>query len=436
MKIWHNICLIISNMYSKWAIIADDFTGAGDSAVHFVSQGDPVLLLVNKNAFKEIGDKPETIVLNTDTRFLDRDTAYRKVFEATCNLYSWGYRNIFKKIDSTLRGNPADEIAAVMDAGGFKFVIVAPSAPKNRRTVVDGICMINGVPLHKTTIANDPFTPITSDKISDIFQIRFSQSIKELPLSCIRSKKDNLFEIVKNEVTRGTRVFISDAESIEDLKKLSSLSSLEGILFAGSSGLAEALAGSVNHFSSIHTPVIPLNQILFTIGSLSEQSQIQCKNLLDNEEINEIIVEASNIVIDPQKERDRILRKLDYLRQKCPILLRTDAIINKTDSGSIDKNIGAIVSQFLGDLSREIIQRCNIKLLFASGGDTASQIIKYLDTDVIRFVSEIIPGIPFGYFNSPAVGRRIYFISKSGGFGEEDAMLQCLRLVSSGAVNE
>lgn len=124
-------------------------------------------------------------------------------------------------------------------------------------------------------------------------------------------QKRQPLEIVKNEVTRGTRVFISDAESIEDLKKLSSLSSLEGILFAGSSGLAEALAGSVNHFSSIHTPVIPLNQILFTIGSLSEQSQLQCKNLLDNEDINEIIVDASNIVIDPQKERDRILRKLD-----------------------------------------------------------------------------------------------------------------------------
>lgn len=421
-------------MNRKWAIIADDFTGAGDSAVQFVSYGKPVLLVVDQTSYEMIHKKLETVVVDTDTRFLDGDTAYQKVAAVTRNLYELGYRAFFKKIDSTLRGNVADEIAAVMDAGGFRFALVAPAAPRNKRTVIGGICNIDGVPLSETAIGKDPFTPVSNGRISTLLQSRFSGAVEELDLICVRSGPANLRKRIQEGLARGVRAFIADAELMDDLKVIANLSSLPGILFVGSSGLAEAVANGKGDPSPVRNNFYK-GDILFTIGSLTERSMMQCNTLLNNVVAEELVVDTSRAIHDPQIEKIRLLGLMSQLRVDCPILLRTDRIVRRNGNGSVDKNVGILISQFLGEISREIVRRRGIKLVFASGGDTAARIVEALDTDCIRFVNEIVPGIPFGYFKSAAVGRRIYFVSKSGGFGEDDAMLQCLRLVSSGGMN-
>jgi uncharacterized protein YgbK (DUF1537 family) len=421
-------------MSKKWAIIADDFTGAGDSAVQFVSYRKPVFLVVDQTSHEIVRKKLETVVVDTDTRFWEGEAAYRKVAAVTHNLYELGYRTFFKKIDSTLRGNIADEISAVMDAGGFRFAVVAPAAPRNKRTVVDGICMIEGVPLAETAIGKDPFTPVSDGRISSLLQRRFSGAIEELNLACIRSGTAQLIKTIREGLARGVRAFIADAELMDDLKAIATLSSMPGILFVGSSGLAEAVANGKSGLSAVRNN-FQGHSILFTIGSLTEKSMMQCNTLLNSEVVGELVVDTSRAIHDPQMEMIRLLELMGKLRGDCPLLLRTDHIVRGGRNGSVDKNVGILISQFLGDISREIVRRRAIKLVFASGGDTAARIVEALETDCIRFVSEIIPGIPFGYFNSAAVGRRIYFVSKSGGFGEDDAMLQCLRLVSSGDTN-
>ena len=421
-------------MNRKWAIIADDFTGAGDSAVQFVSHGKPVLLMIERTSYEIIRKKLETIVIDTDTRFWEAEAAYRKVIAVTRTLYELGYRNFFKKIDSTLRGNIADEIAAVMDAGGFRFAIVAPAAPRNKRTVIGGICYVEGVPLSETAVGKDPFTPVSNGRISSLLQSRFAGAVEELDLTCVRSGPANLRKKIQEGLARGARAFIADAELIDDLKAIANLSSMPGILFVGSSGLAEAVANGKGGSSAVRNNFYR-SSILFTIGSLTDKSMMQCNTLLNNELVEELVVDTYHAIHDAQMEMDRLLDLIAQFRADRPILLRTDRIVRGDESGLVDKNVGILISQFLGDISREIVRKCAIKLVFASGGDTAARIVEALDADYIRYVNEIVPGIPFGYFKSATLGRRIYFVSKSGGFGEDDAMLQCLHLVSSGVMN-
>ena len=60
---------------------------------------------------------------------------------------------LYRKIDSTLRGHVALEIAATLDiAGPDAFALVCPAYPATRRAMRDGVIFVNGQPLAETEI--------------------------------------------------------------------------------------------------------------------------------------------------------------------------------------------------------------------------------------------------------------------------------------------
>ena len=100
----------------KLAVIADDLTGANDAGVQFAKQGLKVQVFLNDLLEKDLGLFPEVMVLDTDSRAASPAEAFARV-RATGGLV----RNvaavqplIFKKFDSTLRGNIGTEIDAAM----------------------------------------------------------------------------------------------------------------------------------------------------------------------------------------------------------------------------------------------------------------------------------------------------------------------------------
>ncbi|MFZ2781805.1 MAG: four-carbon acid sugar kinase family protein [Rectinemataceae bacterium] len=420
-------------MNSYWTIIADDFTGAGDSAVQFGSVGKPVRLLLDAPAENIRSRILAAIVVDTETRFLSADEAYIRVAAVTLDLRKAGSHSFYKKIDSTLRGNPADEIAAVMDAAGYRFAVVAPSAPLNKRTVVNGICYVDGQPLSATAAAHDPFTPVTESRIANILERRFPGAVRELRLDLVRAGKNALESRVAEGISNGARVFVADAETIADLKAIAELSSQVGVLFVGSSGLADAIAKKdAGQQSSLRLslPRFPRGKTLFVNGSVTPTSNIQCECLLRLGGVFEITVNSMSALSAPSAERKRLLDLLAKAPSRNSLLIRTSRPDGPEANDLSIKEAGVAISCFLGDLALEAARLHNVRFLFASGGDTAARIMKVLGAESIDFVSEIFPGLPFGYFHSVALGRRIYFISKSGGFGDQDAMAKSLTMVS------
>lgn len=416
-------------MNSNWVIIADDFTGAGDSAVQFGSSGKPVRLLLTPQGRKRRSRSLAATVIDTDTRFLSADAAYERVFTATRELYDAGLRSFFKKIDSTLRGNPADEIAAVMAAAAFRFAVVAPSAPRNKRTVSGGICYVAGEPLASTAAARDPFTPVKESRVAAILAKRFSGSVRELDLALVRSGGEALRAKVEEELSRGARVFVADAETIDDLKSVAALSSLDGALFAGSSGLAEALADN-GAAGKPALPGIPRGRVLFVIGSVTPTSALQCERLVKAGGTFQIVVDSQAALSDPELERKRLIDLISKSPVRKALLIRTTGSDRPGSADLSDKDAGAAISRFLGELTLETANLRKVRFLFASGGDTAARIATRLGAESIDFISEILPGLPFGFFRSTVLGRRLYFVSKSGGFGDPDAMAKSLAMVS------
>ncbi len=108
-------------------LLADDLTGALDSAAPFAAVRGPVRVTWRAPADDEPGD----LALDSETRDADAGTAARRV----ARLAPWlaGASLAFKKIDSRLRGQPAAEIAATVTAGRFRTAVVAPAFPAQGR---------------------------------------------------------------------------------------------------------------------------------------------------------------------------------------------------------------------------------------------------------------------------------------------------------------
>ena len=116
-------------------IIADDLSGAADSGVSFAEQG------YQTHVVWDIKDPPpgDVLVISTESRHMTRDNAAAIVQNAALQLSkSDGSVLIYKKIDSTLRGHPAAELAAVMAGCGISKALVAPAFPAQNRTTVAG----------------------------------------------------------------------------------------------------------------------------------------------------------------------------------------------------------------------------------------------------------------------------------------------------------
>ena len=87
-------------------IIADDLTGATDSSGHFVRKGFSTIVFLDPH----VPLTADVIVINTDSRADDARTARKKVKKAVRSLLG---RTIYKKIDSSLRGNIGVELKEI-----------------------------------------------------------------------------------------------------------------------------------------------------------------------------------------------------------------------------------------------------------------------------------------------------------------------------------
>ncbi|BCM16760.1 four-carbon acid sugar kinase family protein [Mesorhizobium sp. J8] len=112
-------------------IVADDITGALDTAGYFATPENPIQVWLDRPPAISGGD-----AIDLDTRDLDEATASRRVAE----IFAGRQRGLlsFKKIDSVMRGHPIAEAAAAFRAGRFRRALLAPAFPAMGRVTVDG----------------------------------------------------------------------------------------------------------------------------------------------------------------------------------------------------------------------------------------------------------------------------------------------------------
>jgi D-threonate/D-erythronate kinase len=132
-------------------LIADDLTGALDTAAQFTGRIGPLPVLLDRTTTAPEG----SYALNLSCRDSDERIA------VACTRDSLGCYSgdlAFKKIDSLLRGHWAAELAEIVKSGRFRRIVVAPAVPAHGRLTRGGLQMLaqpSGGPVLIKDIAAD-----------------------------------------------------------------------------------------------------------------------------------------------------------------------------------------------------------------------------------------------------------------------------------------
>lgn len=194
-------------------IVADDLTGALDTAGVFASPSNPVDVFLTPPA----GSGWRRVSLDLDTRDVAEAAAAKTVGRAFRDMLPADAGTVaFKKLDSVLRGNPIAETIAAYRSGRFDTVLFAPAFPAMGRITADG----------QQYVVTASGRKAVGPPLLDAFA---AHGLK----ACLLA-----------DGAGGADIRIADAESDADLATaLRQLPPHSRILFAGSAGLASIVAG-------------------------------------------------------------------------------------------------------------------------------------------------------------------------------------------------
>jgi len=375
----------------KVLIIADDLTGANDSAVQFAERGMTAATLLCTRDGAVAGQLPEAQVLAVSTE--SRNESAAKAVETTGRLAGHLIKTVspevvLKKIDSTLRGNAGAETKVVSDLLRLP-VVVAPAYPQTGRTVKGGTLYVGGVPLSETYAARDVLAPVRSSFVSDYFDSIVASSASPLT--------------------------IADAETQADLLSLveSYMARQERVLWVGSAGLAQALAAFMarGHGGANRDSVSwKRGRTLVLFGSLNPVAVSQ---------VEAIRGERETEVILPSSAHDLAGAAVAAMESKSRrVVVATHKIESPAHARS---ETAEAMRSFFGDLARTACRSGVFANMVISGGDVAFAALRSLNTTAIDIRREVLPGIAFGVvIGGDAEGMGI--VTKAGGFGAERSL--------------
>lgn len=421
----------------KLAIIADDLTGANDSGVQLARHGlkTTVLFDMDESSVKNY----EAVVFDTDSRSIDRQEAYEKVRLVAEFLIKAGFNNIFKKLDSTMRGNIGAEIDAVYDVIKPDFIMIAPGYPKNNRAILHSIHYLNGVPLGETEISKDPKTPVTTSYLPELLQQQTKHAIGTLTVDDFIQGKDCIQAKLKDYYDRRIPYIIVD--STEEIHLEQILNYTKNLTYqftwVGSAGIANYLPAYYEISEKQNDLSIPKNAgpILTVIGSVNKNSRAQLKILLEKANIHAIPFESYKAVSDDTEKTNEIARVYKEAEQKAKE--GHDVVIYSTaEKADIEKawSSGEVKGLSHTEISNEIVKAigkvCSVLLeagyftgVSMTGGDTAKQICSLWDIKGFELLDELEIGVPISKFLGV---DNLHVVTKAGGFGSEDVFIHAL----------
>jgi len=426
----------------KLAVIADDITGANDCGGQLIHYGLEVSVILNNNSIIE-GDR-EAIIYNTDSRSVSQEEAYTKVKYICEKIKCEKYDIVYKKIDSTMRGNIGQEINAVYDVFKPDFVLIAPGYPENGRQIIDGIHFLNNKQLHETEVANDPKTPVTDSNITRLIQKQSNKAIGHISCGDLHEGFEKVATLLEEFKKNNICYITVDSIQGSDLEELAELifKTRYSAIWVGSAGLMNYLPKVYGlKQKSMDLSIKPAEKpVLLVVGSVSAIGRVQLEHLLNVKEVIGLEMKSSEVLIDneiKEKEINRLKEEATkaFNEKKNIALFSSNNVKEIQEIGcKIGKNpieLSNIIADTLGELAVEVINALDINHLFLTGGDTAYQVLDKLDVKELRLMDEVEPGIPIGYTKT---NKEIYAITKAGNFGSKLAMVNALNKLKGGTI--
>jgi uncharacterized protein YgbK (DUF1537 family) len=382
-----------SHVPTMIGLVADDFTGAADSAGVFTRHGWAVRLLVDDaddtdtdthtDTGADAPAEPNTVLaIATGSRSLSEADAADVTARAVRRLAAAGAQRLFVKVDSTMRGPVPGQVNGAMDGWGATHpttrAVVAPAFPAQGRTVVGGVVLVDGTPVDETASGRDPFAPVASSRLADLLP-----GFHRLPSPHALPSTDALSSFP-------ARTY-ADARTDRDLDELTHLIEQDpAVVAVGSAGLASALARRWRHAARPAVPHAVVGGIVVAVTSLHPVSARQVSELTASTR------PGVNIVTTPAAADRSPERVADGLAR------RVSALVQAQD-------VGALV---------------------VVGGDGVASVLRDLRATAVSIDDVLEAGCPTGTIVG-GVAHGVRIVSKSGGFGSPSALVDLVSLLQS-----
>jgi D-threonate/D-erythronate kinase len=409
-------------MRSPTWIIADDLTGAADSGVAFVKTTGPVRLLLGPGSINGQARRP-VVAVDTATREMTAPDARARTRELAEGL---GRDDVvFKKIDSTLRGHVAAEVAALRERLPDRLVVVAPAFPAAGRVTVGAVQHVDGKPLHLSGAWSfERRSPPRS--VPDLFAPSATSSVS---LADVRSSTSRLTSLL-NIVGAQGRLAVCDAATEEDLRAIVNAANAaeRPILWVGSAGLAAALAEASEpadpgllRTDRAEAPATPLGsasviRFLAVIGSATPVAQQQALALAA-EGANTLELPAQTLAGTDQVA-------LQKLAAEVSTAVATGATV-VTIRGAAEPRNAAAVTHGLAAATAPAATATDLLLL--TGGATARAVLLRAGLVSLDILGELSPGV---VLLTPAGEPPQLIVTKAGAFGDEQTLTRAVHSAS------
>jgi uncharacterized protein YgbK (DUF1537 family) len=377
-------------------IIADDLTGAGDSATLFAERAATGITLDGAASWPEL----PVLAVDTDSRYTTPTEAARRVAAAAERARGLGAR-AYKKIDSLLRGNVAAEVAAAARALGSAerpaLAVVAPAFPSTGRTTVEGVVLVHGEPLPAPQHG------------------RVAAVLAEADLTTAGAPLDRqggpaaLAELLASAWGDGVDAVVVDAVADKDLARVvQATAELDfPVLLVGSGGLARPLRTLVPLSQAPSVAAADIQgPVLVVAGSYAEQARAQREELV-RAGFGEVFLEPADLPATAAAMREG-LGAGDVVLAPDPRLP-----VRREDAITIASALAQAALAVLDDLG----------MLVATGGETARSILTAAGVTQLEVLGEAEPGV----VQARVPGRDLILLTKAGAFGDPGTLLRCVQ---------
>ena len=418
-------------------IVADDLTGANDTALQFFIKGSNTEIIFDTD--ENIQNHPNigTFALTTESRNINAKEAAQKVWEGAKKLKdNLSVEYFYKKIDSTLRGNIAVETLAMLDAIGYDAAVIAPAFIREGRITIGGYQLLKGVPIERTDAARDSYAPIYDSYIPDILKKQvnesFYDSIATIQLNVIAKGAGPITTKLNELVSGGKKLIVADAVSAIDLEQivLAITKSQFNILPVGSAGLANALGNvwlPLNNSEPVQK-IIPKLPKLILSGSKNSMTTAQINKLLLDDDINNVYSIDLKLQDILSNDSDAMAERIVHNFGKDNIVIaHVSKIQDETqeekgkekliDEGITKEMLASMITDYLANIAQKV-KKMSECILITIGGETSYKCTNAVNCEYLQVVDSILPAISLCMDSNAG-----FIVTKSGNMGSITALV-------------
>jgi uncharacterized protein YgbK (DUF1537 family) len=388
-------------MLPQLVIVADDLTGAADSAARCRQAGLQTVVLLDTSQWPAGDEMPAALALSTDSRHLPPETAAARVKAALAQAGAWPQAVWCKKIDSTLRGNLGAELDAMLDwLGDDRPAVVCPAFPAQGRGLEEGYLVYAE-------------TPPREVHLPSLLRSQSNRVVAEIPLAAVRAGAVALTQLLADEASGGAQLLVVDALDEVDLQTIAeaTAAALGAAVYCGSAGLVGVVAARIaaQQPSAAVEPETGqppgAGAILGVVGSGSAMAHAQIAQVAARPDVR-------------VRTLDRTWSKVDVVNANGHPTGHWLVHLAPPPPGlALEGATARAEAARLADLSQVVVARLHPTALIVVGGDTANYVMRVLGIRRLAVVEELLPGVPL-MTGVDDQGVQRWVVLKPGSFGD------------------